>query len=59
MGDISAPNTAGDLVEGEGSISVFHFASMMSGNSEEEFDNAWDVNVLASTAVLAITTTAN
>jgi nucleoside-diphosphate-sugar epimerase len=45
-GSVSEAGWARALVDTP-DVGVFHFASMMSGNSEADFDAAWSVNVLA------------
>jgi nucleoside-diphosphate-sugar epimerase len=46
QGSVSDEGWARALVDTP-DLGVFHFASMMSGNSEADFDEAWRVNVLA------------
>ncbi|KAG8457491.1 hypothetical protein KFE25_004127 [Diacronema lutheri] len=46
VGSATEPGWAARLVDTP-DVGVFHFASMMSGNSEADFDAAWAVNVLA------------
>lgn len=50
-GAVSESGWVSKLVDTE-DIAVFHFVSMMSGNSEADFDAAWDVNVLAQRQLL-------
>jgi len=50
-GSVSEPGWAAELVNTP-DVGVFHFASMMSGNSEADFDSAWSVNVLAQRSLL-------
>lgn len=46
VGSVSEPGWTSKLIDSP-DVGVFHFASMMSGNSEADFDAAWSVNVLA------------
>lgn len=46
VGSVGEPGWASRLINTP-DVGVFHFASMMSGNSEADFDAAWAVNVFA------------
>ena len=51
LGDIADPGTVSSLCD-RADIAVFHTASVLSGGSEEHFDQAWRVNVEGARNVL-------